>query len=99
MIENTANGEKELYANVWNWDSTWKVEWHVDGTPKGALRRVDSFDPLAVALYMGDKLPKPRPFVEPRLTEHMFRAIIPKGAKEIKIVATDRFGNKYQTTA
>jgi hypothetical protein len=29
----------------------------------------------------------------------MFRAIIPNGAKEIKIVATDRFGNKYQTTA
>jgi hypothetical protein len=99
MIENTANGEKELYANVWNWDSTWKVEWHVDGTPKGTLPRVNSFDPLAVALYMGDKLPKPRPFVEPRLTEHMFRAIIPKGAKEIKIVATDRFGYKYQTTA
>jgi hypothetical protein len=99
MIEKADNGSHELVANVWNWDPTWKVEWHVDGTSKGLLPRHDDFDPLAVALYQGEQLPKSRPFVEPKKTDHMFKAIIPQGAKEVKIVATDRFGNKYETIA
>jgi hypothetical protein len=99
MIEKGENGNNELVANVWNWDPSWKVEWHVDGASKGLLPRHDAFDPLAVALYKGDQLPKSRPFVEPKKTDHMFKAIIPQGAKEVKIVATDRFGNKYETIA
>lgn len=30
-------------------------------------------------------------------TEHLFKAIIPKGAQQVKIIATDRFGNRYET--
>jgi hypothetical protein len=99
MLQDRNNGEKELVANVWNWDPTWKVEYHIDGTSKGVLPRKDDFDPLAVALYLGDQLPKSRPFVEPKQTDHIFKAIIPAGAKEIKIRATDRFGNIYETIA
>jgi hypothetical protein len=91
--------QKELVANVWNWDPSWKVEWHVDGVNKGTLPRTTDFDPLAVTLYKGEQLPKSRPFVEPKKTEHMFRALVPQGAKEVKVVATDRFGNKFEAIA
>jgi hypothetical protein len=43
-------------------------------------------------------LPKPRGFAEPRKTEHMFKAMIPATTKEIKVIATDRFGKKYTST-
>jgi hypothetical protein len=99
MIEDTDSGEKELMANVWNWDPTWKIEWHVDGVSKGLLPRKDDFDPLAISLYLGDQLPKSRPFVEPKKTEHIFKTLLPAGATEIKVVATDRFGNKFETIA
>jgi hypothetical protein len=52
-------------------------------------------DPLAEATMLGPELPKPRGFAEPRNTDHLFKALIPSDAKEIRVVATDRFGKKY----
>jgi len=97
MVEINDNGERELFANVWNWDPSWKVEWQIDGIDKGLLPRVNDFDPLAVALYKGDQLPKARTFVEPHKTDHLFKAIVPATTREVKIFAIDRFGNKYET--
>jgi hypothetical protein len=99
IVENTANNERELFANVWNWDPTWKVEWQVDGVNRGLLPQQADFDPLAVSLYKGGQLPKSRPFVEPKKTEHMFKVAIPQGSREVKVVATDRFGNIYEAIA
>lgn len=96
MIHPNDSGQKELFANVWNWDPSWKVEWMVDGINKGLLPQEHGFDPLAVALYKGDQLPKSRVFVEPKKTEHIFKAIVPQDARQIKVVATDRFKNKYE---
>ncbi len=98
MVETRSTGD-QLVANVWNWDPTWKVEWQVDGASKGALTRSTDYDPLAVALYLGDQLPASRTFVEPNRTEHLFKATIPKGAQQVKIIATDRFGNRYEAIA
>ena len=86
---------------MWNWDHLWKVEWWGDDTYQGQLKNVKDFDPLALALYKGDQLPKGgRTFIEPIKTEHVFPVTnIPSGAKQIKIVATDAFGNKYQSLA
>jgi hypothetical protein len=56
------------------------------------------FDPLAVKLYLGDKLPEQgRYFAEPKKTDHIFVAHVGPGVKKIKVVATDRFGEKYQS--
>jgi hypothetical protein len=95
-FEDKLNGERELTANIWNWDPAWKVEWQLDGNHQGMLPRVTDFDPLAVRLYKGDQLPAGRAFVEPRRTEHIFKAKIPAAARQIKIMATDRFGNNYE---
>jgi hypothetical protein len=98
VYDNNA-GQKEIQANVWNWDKEWKVEWWADETYKGTIANVSAFDPQTITLYKGDQLPKGRVFVEPKLTEHLFQVAVPEGARQIKFVATDRFNRTYQTIA
>jgi hypothetical protein len=86
----------ELIANVWNWDSQWKVEWWEDDTAKGHMVQRVGLDPLAVELYTGEALPKKHKWIEPTLADHLFYAIPSTAAKKIKVQATDRFGNTYQ---
>jgi len=93
-----ANNQKQLQVNIWNYDPEWKTEYWVDGSPKGSLEQFEGFDPLAYSTLIGPELPKPRGFAEPRKTEHMFKAMVPAATKEIKVIATDRFGKKYTST-
>lgn len=92
-------GQREMVANVWNWDANWKVEWQADNNLKGELVPIEDFDPLAVALYKGNELPAGRPFVEPKKTKHIFKTIIPEGVSSVKVMATDRFGNRFESMA
>jgi hypothetical protein len=87
---------EEVVANVWNWDKAWKVEWFEDGLLKGNMEQRVSVDPLAVELFAGPELPAKHTFAEPSLTDHLFFAKPSPGAKEIRVRATDRFGNVYQ---
>ena len=87
--------EKQLIVNIWNYDPKWKTEYWVDGVTKGALENFEGFDPDAYKAMLGPDLPKPRGFAEPKQTKHLFKAIIPATTKEIKVVATDRFGKQY----
>ncbi|TWV98706.1 calcineurin-like phosphoesterase C-terminal domain-containing protein [Chitinophaga pinensis] len=86
----------EVSANVWNWDSKWKVEWYEDGVLKGLMEHRVAYDPWAVELYLGPQLPKKHKFVEPTLNDHMFFAKPSPEAKKITVKATDRFGNVYE---
>lgn len=88
--------QKRLLANVWNWDPEWKVEWWADDKPMGALENTMGYDPQAVRLFKGDKLPVKRSFAEPSRTEHLFMAHFSPDVKNVKVVATDRFGAKYE---
>ncbi len=92
------SGEKQLQVNIWNHDPEWNTEYWVDGINKGSLEQFTGFDPLAYATLLGPDLPKPRGFAEPRKTEHMFKATVPASFREIKVIATDRFGKKYSAT-
>ena len=92
------NDNKEVLVNIWNHDPAWKTEYFIDGSNKGALEQVETFDPQAYASLLGPDLPKPRGFAEPRKTDHMFKAVIPSSVKEFKIIATDRFGKKFTET-
>lgn len=89
---------KELIVNVWNYDPQWKL---VATANDGSILKADKFkgmDPVAVALYEGPNLPNPRGFAEPKKTDHLFRVKLPASAREVKVVATDRFGQQYETT-
>jgi hypothetical protein len=89
--------QKRVIANVWNYDPEWKVEYWADDQPKGIMERQIGFDPLAVKLYLGDQLPVTRSFAEPRKTDHLFVAHLSADTKKIKVVATDRFGEKFES--
>ncbi len=85
----------EIVANVWNWDSKWKVEWLEDGIAKGSMEQRVALDPLAVELYAGPDLPQKHKFVDPTLADHIFFAKPSANAKDVEVRATDRFGNVF----
>ncbi len=87
--------EQYLIVNIWNYDDAWQNSFMVDGVAKGSLEKYKGFDPGAYKNLLGPDLPAKRGFAEPRITDHLFQAIIPAGAKEITVTATDRFGKKY----
>ncbi|WP_428277953.1 calcineurin-like phosphoesterase C-terminal domain-containing protein [Candidatus Palauibacter sp.] len=88
----------EIVANVWDWDPEWTVRWFADGDPRGLMARRPGRDPLSVELHSGDDLPPHRPWVEPRITNHMFYAPVEPGVVEVRVEATDRFGRAYSET-
>lgn len=90
--------EKQVVANIWNADPAWKTEYWIDGVHKGPLEQFEGFDMDAYKALLGPDLPKPRGFAEPKKTDHLFKAIVPNGSREVKIVATDRFGKQYTST-
>lgn len=90
------SNQKRIIANVWNWDPEWKVEYWSNEKYMGIMKNITDFDPLAVQLYLGDKLPQKRPFAEPKITDHMFVAPLGPETKSVKVMATDRFGEKYE---
>ncbi|TKC07304.1 calcineurin-like phosphoesterase C-terminal domain-containing protein [Pedobacter frigoris] len=91
----TLTNQKRMIANVWNWDPEWKVEYELDGKPMGAPEKIDGYDPLSVELYKGEKLPVTRSFAEPHRTDHLFMAHFGPAVQKVKVIATDRFGQKF----
>lgn len=90
--------QKQIQVNIWNYDLEWETEYWVDGVSKGALEQYEGFDLQAYAALLGPELPKARGFAEPRMTDHLFKALVPSSAKKIKVVVTDRFGKKFTAT-
>lgn len=89
----TANNR--IIVNVWNYDPEWDVSLFLDGK-RVLMEKTKGFDPESVRLYQGPDKPKPRGFAEPKRTEHLFMAHFSSPVKEIKVIATDRFGIKYE---
>jgi hypothetical protein len=61
----------------------------------GKPQQRTAFDPWAFELFSGAEKPKPRGWVEPNLTDHIFFFKPESSVKTIKVVATDPFGNVY----
>lgn len=89
------NAPGAVIANVWDWDPEWTVRWFADGEARGLMTRRNGLDPLSVELHTGEDLPPRRPWVEPRITNHMFQAPVDRGIAEVRVEATDRFGRVY----
>lgn len=88
-------GNNRILANVWNYDPEWKVECFLDGKSIGLMEPTKGYDPEAVRLYKGDNMPATRSFAEPSRTDHLFMTHCSSSVKMVKIVATDRFGEKF----
>lgn len=96
FITDNGAGGKDLLANIWNHDAAWTTEYWIDGNHSGALEPFETFDPMAYKTMLGPDLPKPRGFAEPRKTDHIFKGKLTAGATQVRVVATDRFGKKFE---
>ncbi len=94
----TETGDHLMEVNIWNSDAHWKTEFWVDGVARGSLTRFEGLDALAFKTMQGPTLPAIRSWAEPKITGHLFKAHISSEAKEVRILATDPFGQQYSIT-
>lgn len=80
-----------VVANVWDWDSKWRVVWYQDGKPMGEMEQFDGMDANRLKEVGGNPMRAIK-------TPHLFRVMPSDGAKEIKIEATNRFGETFSQT-
>ncbi len=84
----------KIIANVWNYDSKWSVEISVDNGKPVTMEPDRVLDVDATKLYRNNPEIE-YTWIGPTYNTHMFSYTLPEGAKEIKVIATDRFGKVY----
>ena len=76
-----------VVANIWDWDNACSVVWYQDGKLMGEMEQFTDTDETFAALRKNRaNLVK---------TAHLFRAMPSDGAKELKVIFTNRFGETY----
>ena len=83
-----------IVANVWNYDSKWKVEWSENGMPRGAMERYTGHD-RAIQKDIQDRCEKEYKwkYLDAANSVHLFSATPESADSYIEITVTDRFGN------
>ena len=87
-----------VVANIWNVDSSWKIEWFEDGVLKGEMTRYTGYDPNIWQDVSEHGKDYAFPYVGSDLTEHMFYAVPESETSVITVKATDHNGNVYTQT-
>lgn len=83
-----------VVANVWNYDSKWKVEWSENGVPKGEMERYTGHD-RAIMKDIHDRCEKEYKwkYLGPANSVHLFCAKPSSPDSFVEITVTDGFGN------
>lgn len=89
-----ADQPKAVVANVWNWDSQWKVELYEDGVKTADMTHFEGYDRAAYELC-ADKEKVVYAWISPIKTDHLFAAEPKNPEANIEVRATDRFGRTY----
>ena len=84
----------EVVANVWNYDSRWRVELLENSKPTATMKRYTGFDPISHA-HCSNKKVVLYDWISPITNPHMFHARPRNAAAKLQVRATDRFGNVY----
>ena len=84
----------DVIANVWNYDSRWKVELIENGKVTAGMKRFTGYDPVSKA-HCSDKKVVLYDWISPITNSHMFHATpkIKDSVRQVRV--TDRFGNVY----
>lgn len=87
----------KVVAKIWNWDPHWTVVWYEDGRYRGAMQRIVLDDPDYAAHLDSLRAAgrKPAKVQRVRNTNFYFTARPAASAHEVRVEATDRFGNRY----
>lgn len=88
----------EVVANVWNWDSKWRVELVENGRVTAQMEQFTGYDPKS-RIDCADREKVIYSWITPNLTTHLFRARPKNPAARLQVRATDRFGRTYTATA
>ncbi len=86
-----------VVANVWNWDSQWKVELYEDGVKTADMTHFEGYDRAAYELC-ADKEKVVYAWISPIKTPHLFAAEPKNPNATIEVRATDRFGRTFVAT-
>jgi len=89
----------EVVAKIWNWDPEWNVQWYEDGKMMGDMEQFSSYDP-DYSRYLQEQRDEGKPEVgdykKPVKSFFYFSARPDAAAKNVKVVATDRFSKTYE---
>lgn len=88
----------EVVANVWNYDSHWRVELLENGRVTAQMQQFTGYDPKS-RIDCADRKRVVYEWITPNLTHHLFRARPKNPTAHIQVRATDRFGRTYTCTA
>lgn len=86
---------QDIIANVWNWDSNWKVEWLENEVLQGEMTQFTGLD-LEVETLCTNKERIKYSWTRATETQHLFRATPNNPSAAISIRVTDRFGKIYE---
>lgn len=94
-----STGAGDIWANIWNWDSNWKVEVYEDGVKTGDMTRhynsTDARDAWAVGYHMG-VVGRTSSTYDSKSVTHLFKYTLKdQDCKNVEIRATDRNGKVY----
>lgn len=84
----------DIVANVWNYDSKWKVELLENGKKTADLTKFTGYDPYTKVLC-SDRTKIKYDWIYPTQNNHMFRATPTNPKAKLQVRVTDRFGNIY----
>jgi Icc-related predicted phosphoesterase len=94
-LDSKENELRNLILNVWGINQSGKVFLYEDGINKGTLERFTGLDPLAEKLFYGNDKPEKHKWVDPTMTDHLFRLNKLSASTNIMIEYTDCFGKVY----
>ena len=84
-----------IVANVWNYDSTWKVQWYENGIDRGEMTRFSGYDPAIYDYCDKNSSTFKHKYLGADITEHLFYAIPQIEGSDIRIVVTDHCRKVY----
>lgn len=85
---------EDVVANVWNYDSHWKVELLENGKKTADMVKFTGYDPISKA-HCSDRSVVVYEWIWPITNEHMFHATPKFKDSHRQVRVTDRFGNVY----
>ncbi len=85
---------EDVVANVWNYDTAWKVELLENGKKTADMEMFKGYDPISKA-HCSDRNVVVYEWIWPMTNEHMFHATPKIEGSRRQVRVTDRFGNVY----
>lgn len=87
-----------VVANIWDWNTGWKVEWYEDGVYKGKMDRVCEYSPSHVLELKEEYIPRgisPSRFRQTQVSNHYFAATPSQYASRVTVAVEDNFGKSW----